>query len=169
MKILHYPHPLLLRRTQEVDEIGDQLLENVRRMLSVMYRGKGIGLAGNQAGLDMRLFVANLSEDPKGEIVMINPEIVARGEGRQTGDEGCLSFPHIYGKVTRHSGVEVEYYDLDGKLCRMEAEGLLARVIQHEIDHLDGIVFISKMSPGDRTINARRIKKMESDFLRNKK
>ena len=65
--------------------------------------------------------------------------------------------------------MEVEYYDLDGKLCRVEAEGLLARVVQHEIDHLDGVVFISKMSPGDRTINARRIKEMENDFSRNKK
>ncbi len=168
MMILHYPHPLLLRRTQDVDEIGDHVLEIVRGMFEVMYKSEGIGLAANQVGLDMRLFVANPSNDPEGEIVMINPEIVAH-DGRQVGDEGCLSFPEIYGKVTRSSAVEVEYYDLDGKLCKMEAADLPARVLQHEIDHLDGVVFISKMSPGDRTVNSRRLKELENKFLRSKK
>jgi len=168
MMILHYPHPLLLRRTQDVDEIGDYVLEIVRGMLEVMYESEGVGLAANQVGMDMRLFVANPSNDPEGEIVMINPEIVAH-DGRQICDEGCLSFPEIYGKVTRARTIEVEYYDLDGKLCKIEATDLPARVLQHEIDHLDGVVFISKMSPGDRTVNSRRLKELENKFLRSKK
>lgn len=168
MKILHYPHPLLLKRTHDVDEITEQVLDIVRRMFLSMYDAKGVGLAANQVGLDMRMFVANVSEDARGEIVMLNPEIVAR-DGSQVGEEGCLSFPQIYGKVARAGAVEVEYYDLEGKLCKMEATDLLARVLQHEIDHLDGIVFVSKMSPGDRTVNARRLRELEGEFSRDKK
>lgn len=168
MKILHYPHPLLLRRTHDVDEITEQVLDIARRMFVSMYEAKGLGLAANQVGLDMRMFVANVSEGPQGEIVMINPEITGR-EGGQVGEEGCLSFPQIYGKIARSGTVEAEYYDLEGKLCKMEATDLLARVLQHEIDHLDGVVFVSKMSPGDRTVNARRLKDLESEYSRNKK
>jgi peptide deformylase len=168
MKILHYPHPLLLRRTQKVDEIGGNLADIAKKMLQAMRESNGVGLAANQVGLDIRMFVTNPTGEPADAIVMINPEIVERA-GEQMGEEGCLSFPEIFGKIPRHHEVVVEYYDLAGKARAIQATDLLARVCQHEIDHLDGIVFVSRMSSADRTIVSRRLKELESAFARSER
>lgn len=168
MKILHYPHPLLLRRTQKVDEIGGNLAEIAQRMFAIMYEANGLGLSANQAGLDLRMCVINATRKPEDEIVMINPEIVARS-GSQNGEEGCLSFPNVFGKIARNREVTVEFHDLKGKLRVLQAIDLMARVCQHEIDHLDGVVFVVRMSAGDRTVNLGRLKEMESNFAGQKR
>jgi len=163
MKILHYPHPLLFRRAAKVDDIGRYLAEVAEKMLRLMAESNGVGLAANQVGLDMRMFVANITGEPEDAIVMINPEIVERS-GQHAAEEGCLSFPNVFGKVVRHAEVVVEYRDLSGKMRAVQATEIFARVCQHEVDHLDGIIFVTRMSAGDRTVNSGRLKELESEF-----
>jgi len=168
MKILHYPHPLILKRTRKVGRINAALGDIARKMLDIMREANGVGLAANQIGLDIRMFVANPTGEPHDAIVMINPEIV-ESAGLYTSEEGCLSFPEIFGRVERHKEVLVEYFDLAGKFRAIQATELLARVFQHEVDHLDGVIFVNRMSPGDRTVNSRRIKELESAFARSER
>jgi peptide deformylase len=168
MKILHYPHPFLLRRTHKAGKISGNLADISRKMLQLMRAANGIGLAANQVGLDLRMFVANLTGEPQDAIVMINPEIV-ESAGLYTTEEGCLSFPEIFGAIERHREVLVEYYDLAGKFRAIQATDILARVCQHEMDHLNGIIFVNRMSPDDRTVNSRRIKELESAFARSER
>jgi peptide deformylase len=168
MKILHYPHPLLLRRTHKVDEIGGNLGEIAAKMLELMRQSNGVGLAANQVGLDIRMFVANLTGEPQDAIIMVNPEVV-ESSGLGSSEEGCLSFPEIFGRVERRREVVVEYLDLGGKLRAIQARDLFARVCQHEIDHLDGVIFVARMFADDRTVNSKRLKDLESAFARSER
>lgn len=118
----------------------------VRQMFDLMYQAKGVGLAANQVDLPIRLFVVNVEADPnKGEeLVFINP-IVSQPKGSEEQEEGCLSLPGLYGNVIRPKQVRVAAYNLRGEEVNLTATGLLARVIQHELDHLDGVLFIDRM------------------------
>jgi len=156
--ILTFPNPLLYRKSREVAELNGALARLVEEMLETMYEAPGIGLAAPQIGENIRLIVFDLS-DPEGPERrphhLINPVITA-WEGSETGEEGCLSVPGIREKVKRHALVEVKGIDLDGKERVYEAQGLLARMFQHEIDHLDGVLFIDRLGP----IKRRRIKRL---------
>lgn len=166
MQLVKYPDPGLRRVARPVKRVDEGLLEAIPRMFEIMYRARGIGLAGPQAGLDRRIIVANLTGNPENrdqERVFIDPEIVARsGEKRE--DEGCLSFPGMSVVIARAEKVEVRYLDLEGREVRRDAEGLEAKLFQHEIDHLDGILIIDKMSPADGKQWAPFLKDLEKEY-----
>jgi peptide deformylase len=144
-QILHYPDPRLRRKAEPVTEVTDDIRQLVDDMAETMYQAPGIGLAAVQVGVLKRVVVIDLSEDRNDLRVFINPEVVA-ADGEQTMEEGCLSVPGIYDSVTRAGHVRVRALDRDGRPFEIEAGGLLATCIQHEIDHLDGKVFVDYLS-----------------------
>ena len=148
MKILIYPHEILQQKAMPVESIDGGVIAVIDEMFKTMYEAKGIGLAANQVGLLKRLIVMDINTPAEGQrpIVLINPVITA-SEGEATDLEGCLSLPDYSEKVQRAERIVVTGYDRDEKDLRIEAEGLLARCIQHEIDHLEGLCFIERLSP----------------------
>jgi peptide deformylase len=171
MELVYYPDPRLRDVSKKIATVDQDLLDAVPQMFEIMYKARGIGLAGPQAGLGRRIVVANLTGDPKnkdGEQIFINPEIVDRsGELRE--EEGCLSLPGMAAQVLRAEKVLVRYKDLKGKVVEREAEMLESRLFQHEIDHLDGILIVDKMTPADRKQWTALIKELEEDFKANRK
>lgn len=168
MEILPYPHPALRWKSKPVQEIDDNLRRIVAEMFELMYASKGIGLAANQVGLPYRLFVLNLSADPQEkdeEIVFINPEILKR-KGSTEGEEGCLSFPGMYGQVKRAAKVDIEAFDLKGEGFGYSLDDLAARAVQHETDHLDGVLFIDRMTESAKRELNPVISDFESQFRR---
>ena len=151
MEIVKYGHPCLRRKSTPLTEISPELKATVKRMFALMYEARGIGLAANQVGLPFRFFVVNPTADPEQpdeEMVFINPEII-RKKGSVEGDEGCLSLPELYGPVPRAEEIVVEAFDLEGQGFKMECSDLMARVVQHENDHLDGVLFIDRMDESE--------------------
>jgi peptide deformylase len=134
--------PVLRQHSAEVKVVDDDVRRLIDEMLETMDAAKGIGLAANQVGVARRVAVVDVDGD---RFAMIDPRIV-ESEGRATAEEGCLSIPEIYGDVTRPDRVVIEALDADGNLYRRDATGLKARAIQHEIDHLDGILFLDHLS-----------------------
>ncbi|HEV7281313.1 MAG TPA: peptide deformylase [Pirellulaceae bacterium] len=147
LKIVHYPHPILKRPSKPLRRVDDDLRAMVREMFDLMYKAKGIGLAANQVDLPLRLFVVNTEGNPeKGqELVFINP-VISRPRGTAEAEEGCLSIPSVYGLVKRPKEVDVQAYDLQGNEITASLSGMMARVVQHELDHLDGTLFVERMS-----------------------
>lgn len=165
MKIIAYPHPTLRHKSKPLRRVDDNLHEIVREMFELMYEAKGVGLAANQVDLPFRLFVVNLeAERGKGEeLVFINP-IVSHPKGSEEHEEGCLSLPGLYGQVVRPKQVHLTAYNLQGDEIETIATGLFARVIQHELDHLDGVLFIDRM-PSLALDNIRSaLEEFEADF-----
>uniref|UniRef100_A0A7V5CT29 Peptide deformylase n=1 Tax=Acidobacterium capsulatum TaxID=33075 RepID=A0A7V5CT29_9BACT len=160
--IVKYPDPVLQQPAEPVTEFNEELRALVDDMFESMYAAKGIGLAAPQIGISKRLTVIDLSfqENPDEKIVLINPEIIHR-EGRQYEEEGCLSLPDIREKVVRAEKVTVRAQNLDGEWFEMDGEELLSRAFQHEIDHLDGVLFIFRISALKRDLVLRRIRKMQ--------
>lgn len=163
MEIVLYPHPALRYKSVPVQEINTSLRKTVDQMFELMYAAKGIGLAANQVGLPYQLFIINLTADPEHkdeEIVFINPTITKR-RGHEVGEEGCLSFPELYGPVERSSEIVVEAFDLKGALIRYELDGLAARAVQHENDHIEGVLFIDRMTEPERL----KVQPVVDDFV----
>jgi len=144
--ILHFPDPRLRQVATPVDVVDNEIRKLVDDMAETMYDAPGIGLAATQIDVHKRVIVIDVSRDRSDLLVLINPEIVS-GEGSQKLEEGCLSVPGIYEKVTRHEKVRVRALDRHGKAFELDADELLAVCIQHEIDHLDGKVFVDYLSP----------------------
>jgi peptide deformylase len=166
MKLVYYPDPRLREVAKPVGKADDALREAVPAMFEIMYRVRGIGLAGPQAGLGRRIVVANLSADPERkeeEQVFVDPEILERA-GELQEEEGCLSFPGMVAQIRRAEKVVVRYRDLSGNETVRPAEGLEAKLFQHEIDHLDGILIVDKMTPADRKQWASFLRELEEDF-----
>jgi peptide deformylase len=161
-EIVTYPNPILQRPTEKITEFDDELRTLAADMFESMYKAIGIGLAAPQIGISRRITVIDLSnkQTPEDKIVLINPEIIHR-EGKQNGEEGCLSLPDIRDKVTRAAKVTVKAQDLDGNWFEMEGTELLARAFQHEIDHLDGILFPWRLSALKRDLILRKIRKLQ--------
>jgi peptide deformylase len=164
LKIVKYPEPVLQQPGEPVAEFDGNLKKFVADMFETMYASQGIGLAAPQVGVSKRVTVIDLSQgkDPEQKLVLVNPEVIVT-EGRQYEEEGCLSFPDIREKVVRAAKVSVRAQDENGKWFEMDGEELLARAFQHEIDHLDGILFIFRMSPLKRNLNLRKIRKMQGE------
>jgi peptide deformylase len=160
--IVKFPDPILQRASAPVTEFDDELRKLVADMFESMYAAQGIGLAAPQIGIPKRLTVIDLSnkKEPKDKIVLINPEITLQ-EGKQVEEEGCLSLPEIREKVRRSARVIVKAQDEYGKWSEREGSELLARAFQHEIDHLDGVLFIFRISALKRDLILRRIRKMQ--------
>ena len=163
-EIVKYPDPVLQRPTEKVTEFDEELRTLAADMFESMYKAIGIGLAAPQIGVGKRITVIDLSnqKNPKEKIVLVNPEIVHK-DGRQVEEEGCLSLPDIRDKVSRAMKVKVKAQDLEGKWFEMEGEELLARAFQHEIDHLDGILFPWRLSVLKRDLILRKIRKMQKN------
>lgn len=160
--IVKFPDPILQRASAPVTEFDDELRKLVADMFESMYAAQGIGLAAPQIGIAKRLTVIDLSnqKEPKDKIVLINPEITLQ-EGKQLEEEGCLSLPEIREKVRRSARVVVKAQDEYGTWSEREGTELLARAFQHEIDHLDGVLFIFRVSALKRDLILRRIRKMQ--------
>jgi peptide deformylase len=147
LPILCYPDPRLHKVAQPVAAVDDRLRTLIDDMLETMYDANGIGLAATQIDVHQRLVVIDTSEERNQPMVLINPEIIWMSEERVKGDEGCLSVPGIYDGVERATAVKVTALDRNGQTQNIEAEGLLAICIQHELDHLKGKVFVEYLSP----------------------
>jgi len=149
LEVIQFPHPTLRRVSRPIKRVDAELRKIVAEMFNLMYAHEGVGLAANQVNLPIRLFVANEAGDPASrdtEFVFINP-VLRKGKGTAEDNEGCLSIPDLRAPVTRNATIEVEAYDLDGNLIRADAKDLMARILQHETDHLDGKLFIDRLSP----------------------
>jgi len=165
LRILHYPEPVLLSVAKPVadDGFANGLKAFVEDMFTTMADAGGVGLAAPQVGESKRLFVMDIPEGDETEAVravLVNPEIL-HVEGEQTGDEGCLSFPGIFQPVKREMRVVARAFDVEGKEFEIDATGLAARCILHETDHLDGIVFLDRMSLLKRDLAKRKIKRLQ--------
>jgi peptide deformylase len=147
LSIVRYPHPTLRWKSKPVKRVDAQLRETVQRMFELMYESQGVGLAANQVDLPLRLFVCNPLADPQeGEpLVFINP-VITRPKGQAEANEGCLSFPELYAPVIRPKRIHVQAFGIDGKEISTHLDGFLARIVQHETDHLDGILFVDRIS-----------------------
>jgi peptide deformylase len=164
LKILKYPDPVLSLPGEPVTEFNAELRRLVADMFETTYASQGIGLAAPQVGVSKRLTVIDLSmgKNPADKIVLINPEIISSA-GKLYEEEGCLSFPDIREKVVRAAKVSIRAQDERGKWFEMDAEELLSRCFQHEIDHLNGILFLFRMSALKRSLNLRKIRKMQAE------
>ncbi len=167
LQIVQYPHPTLKRKSLPVKRVDAALRDTIRRMFDLMYASRGIGLAANQVDLPLRFFILNTKGDLQEgeELVFINP-VLSRPKGLEEADEGCLSFPELYGPVMRPKRIHVQAYGLDGREISLNLDGLLARVVQHETDHLDGVLFTDRMSTTNRMAVAEILEGFESEFKR---
>jgi peptide deformylase len=157
LSVRRYGDPVLRRRAALVEAVTPQIRRLVNDMIETMYDEVGIGLAAPQVGVSVRLMVVG-DEEGRGVQVLVNPAITAQG-GTVTAEEGCLSLPGIFAPVTRSEWVTLQAQDLEGKPVTITARGLRSRVFQHEIDHLDGVLFIDRLEPVLRDRIKRRIKK----------
>jgi peptide deformylase len=148
LQIIQYPHPTLRHVSKPLKRVDQELHAIVREMFDLMYAANGVGLAANQVDLPYRLFIINLKSDPAAkeeEHVFLNPVLTSR-KGNAEAEEGCLSLPGLYADVKRPELAVLNAYDLSGQEVTMELDGLFARAVQHEIDHLDGVLFIDRLS-----------------------
>lgn len=172
MQILKYPHPILRHKSKLLKKIDQGLRELVDEMFATMYQGDGVGLAANQVGLPYRLFVMNTGGDknkPENEHVFINPMITKRLGGFVEEEEGCLSFPEIHAVVERPVEIVIEGAGLDGRLQRFQWKGLSGRAVQHEFDHLQGTLFIDRLTPVRLTDIKEDLIAMELEFEINRR
>jgi peptide deformylase len=166
LEVIQYPHPTLRHTSRPLKRVDAELRKIVAEMFELMYHHEGVGLAANQVNLPYRLFVANPTGDPKqpdAEHVFINP-VLRKARGTVEGEEGCLSIPDLRAPVTRSAEIQVEAYDLDGNLYEGDANGLMARILQHETDHLDGTLFIDRLSPTELAAVKDRLYEFELAF-----
>lgn len=180
-KIITVPHSALKEVAQPVDQVNDAIRKQMDGMLRAMYDAPGIGLAANQVNLLNRVLVMDLKkreergyedDEPEeegsttdGPICMVNPEIIYESEEMSVMEEGCLSIPRQYAEVERPKIVRVKYLDYNGKQAELEATGLLSHCVQHEIDHLNGILFIDYLSSLKRNMILKKVKKLQKQSL----
>jgi peptide deformylase len=163
-EICKYPDPILVQKTSCVEHIDDSINRLIEDMVETMHAAPGVGLAANQVGVPLQVAVIDLStrEDKKEShqlIVLINPEVLSL-EGAVIEEEGCLSIPEHAEKVKRAAKIKIRAQDRTGRPFEMEAEGLLAKALQHEIDHLNGLLYIDRLSPLKKNVFKRRFKKV---------
>jgi peptide deformylase len=159
------PDPLLRLVSKPVERVDDGLRKLAANMLDTMYDAPGIGLAAIQVGEPLRVLVIDLAkeDEPPAPQIFINPEILERSDERSTYEEGCLSIPDYYAEVERPANVRVKYLDENGKAHEIAAEGLLATCLQHEVDHLNGVLFIDHISKLKRDMVVKKFKKLAKD------
>ena len=162
LSIRHYPDPVLCLRGKPVERIDDEVRAVAHRMLQLMHAAPGVGLAAPQVGLSWRMFVANATGSPDDDMVFVNPTLLDPGRDTEELEEGCLSLPDIRGLIRRPKLMTIQAQDEDGEHFELTADGLEARIWQHEYDHLDGILIIDRMARFDRFANRRAIKALEA-------
>jgi len=163
MNILIYPDPRLRKKAQPLTSIDNKVHQKVEEMMELMHQSQGIGLAATQVGWNVRLFIIDADNNNHNDKVFINPKIIEES-GETNKEEGCLSFPGIMSKIIRAQRIKAHAYNLDGQKIEIEAEGLVARAWQHEMDHLDGCLFIDRMSPVNRLAITNQLKEFERTY-----
>jgi peptide deformylase len=165
VQIAHWPSPVLLAGTRALtaEDLDDDFRDTVENMGRLMYDLRGVGLAAPQVSIPKRFMLVCPSGELGDEEVAINPEILAQ-EGEDEMEEGCLSFPRVYGTIRRATRVKVRYRDLSWKERNLDLEGYVARIFQHELDHLNGIVFTTRMTPADLVRNKARLDEMKKAY-----
>ncbi len=160
LEVLYFPDNRLRKKAVPVEIVDENCRSLAKDMLETMYANRGIGLAATQVNIKKRLVVIDLSEDKNESMCLINPEILS-SEGTEENQEGCLSVPEYYDMVTRAEKIKYRYMDINGEVIEDDADGLLAICIQHEIDHLDGKLFIDYLSPMKRQRLRKKLDKQE--------
>lgn len=163
MELVRYPDPILKMPAVEVIDFGDELRKMAEDMLELMYECRGLGLAGPQAGLRRRLIVLNPSGKHEDELVLANPQLVETS-GEANFEEGCLSFPGIYAKIVRPESITCVARTLDGANITFTCEDLVARIVQHEIDHLAGVLLVDRMNPAERKVHQRALRRLRKEY-----
>jgi len=166
MKIVEYPHPALRCPARPLTSIDERVRTQAKQMLELMYKARGLGLASNQVALPYQLIVINHTADPiqtEAEQVLINPIIIER-KGSMESEEGCLSFPELFAKVRRAKTIKARAYNLKGELIEITCSDLPSRLVQHEVDHLHGVLFIDKMGPIARMASRGALKEFERKY-----
>jgi peptide deformylase len=158
LKIRTFPDPVLRQKAEPVETIDDSMRELADKMLEVMYQDEGVGLAATQVGITKRLIVLDSGEGP---MICFNPEIIKKGDELETMEEGCLSLPEIRVNTNRPKSIRLKAIDEQGKPIEIQVEGLIARVVQHEIDHLNGVLIIDYASSIQLTMLKSKLKKMK--------
>ena len=164
MNIVCFPNEVLRQKAAAVTAFDDALRQLAEEMIQTMHEASGVGLAAPQIGRPIRMVVIDVPEQTEGDLVLVNPRVV-ESDGSMVGEEGCLSFPGIFINVQRSAIVTVEYQDLSGQPRRISGDGLLARCLQHEIDHLDGVLLADKMNAVQRMANRRHLRMLEMRHL----
>ncbi len=166
-KIRRYPDPILTTVAEPVTEFGQRLKQIVEEMFLTMYQERGVGLAAPQVGIGKRIFVINCAKDqkPEGEFALINPEVVSV-EGEQFTEEGCLSFPGLYARKKRPLKVTMRAQDVDGEWFEVTGQGLMARALLHERDHLDGKIFVQDLEPVEFIKLRKDLEQMRREYKR---
>jgi len=166
-RITHYPAKVLAGRAKPVEEINDNIRQLVEKMTELMLEHKGVGLAAPQAGVGLRLFIISLDMNKESVKVFINPTVTPisgeKGGGLDSMEEGCLSVPDVSTKIRRHKRCKVTATDLDGNEFTEEAEGLYAKALQHEFDHIEGMTIVNRMGSAARIVHRKQLKKLEKE------
>jgi peptide deformylase len=165
LAIITYPHPTLRYEAKPVRRVDTKLKRMVAQMFDLMYEHRGVGLAATQVDLPLRLFVMNAAgqHDEGQELVMINP-VITKPRGNEEAEEGCLSLPNIHGNVVRAKTIHVNAFDLYGNEINQDLSGFEARIVQHEVDHLDGTLFIDRLKEGAEAEVAGELDSLVTDF-----
>lgn len=169
--VVHYPEPVLRKRAEAVESFDAGLQELVEAMYRTMYADQGVGLAAPQVGVRKRVLVINQKGDPgekDEELCLVNPTIVDRSGPLTKFDEGCLSFPGIYAEVERPDRCRVQAFDPQGKALECEFEGFQSRIVQHEYDHLEGVLLVDRMSPAEKLRNKALLADLVDTYKRKK-
>ncbi|MCX6090333.1 MAG: peptide deformylase [Candidatus Atribacteria bacterium] len=157
--IKKFGNPVLREKAQPVESVNGGIIRTLHDMQETMHKNSGIGLAGNQVGVLLRLITLT-NPDTEEDLALINPEILILDGDKELGEEGCLSTPEVFAKVDRPRKVMVKALNLSGKEIQMEAEGFFARILQHEIDHLDGVLFVDRLTPSRRLFIAGKLNRI---------
>lgn len=166
LTLITHPNPILRQKSLPIDKIDEEIINIGFAMLNLMYEYQGIGLASNQAGILKRIIVIDLQKDedaPKEPLIMINPVILKFGNELAPYEEGCLSLPQMRSEIFRSQTIEVEYLDINGQMQKIIAEGLFAICIQHEVDHLNGVLFIDKLSKIKKDLILKKYRKQQKE------
>lgn len=161
-----YPDPLLRKVAEPVPAFDAELRAIVAAMFERMNRSKGVGLAAPQVGLQKRILVLNPTGEPADDLVLVNPTIVGRSGPDCYFDEGCLSFPGIYAEIRRPERCRITAFDVEGRAIEAEYEGFVSRIVQHEYDHLEGVLLVDRMSPADKLRNRTALEELVARYKR---
>jgi peptide deformylase len=163
-EITLYPAPVLRKPATTVEDFGGELQDTVEAMYVRMRESEGVGLAAPQVGIKRRILVLNHTGEEGDDLTLINPEILKLSGSREVMEEGCLSFPGIFGEVTRPDRLKLKAQKVDGEVFEATYEGFISRVIQHEMDHLEGVLLVDRMSPADKLKNKIAIGNLVYDY-----
>lgn len=164
MKVLLFPDKRLRQKAEPVEEITDEIRDKIQDMFALMYKQGGIGLAAPQVGWPVRLFVMNTTGEKKDELVLINPEVIEERGGQWKLDEACLSIPGVSGKVSRAKEVIIKAQTINGETFTVKADGMIGRCALHEYDHLNGILFIDRLSPAKKQSIKPKLRRLEQTY-----